>query len=73
MYDPIKMNPENQPQDDANIEVLVILDEIEHNTAVTKGWMTFFGILVIIGLVIYLTITFIGLKAFLTMFTSTLG
>ena len=73
MFDPIQMNPERQPQQDPNAEVLAKLAKIERNTAVTKGWMTFFGILVIISLVIYLVITFLGMATILNLFSSILG
>ncbi len=73
MYDPIKMNLESQPQQDPNAEVLVKLAKIERNTAATKGWLTFFGILVIIALAIYLVITFIGAAAIINIFSGILG
>ena len=73
MYDPIQMNPESQPQQDANAEVLAKLAKIERNTAATKGWLTFFGILVIITLVVYLVITFLGMATILNLFSGIMG
>ena len=73
MYDPIQMNPESQPQQDPNAEVLVKLAKIERNTAATKGWLTFFGILVIITLVVYLVITFLGMATILNLFSGIMG
>ena len=73
MYDPIKMNPTSQPQTDDNAEVLAKLAKIERNTAATKGWLTFFGILVIISLIAYLVITFVGAAAVIELFSNILG
>ena len=73
MYDPIQMNPESQPKQDANAEVLAKLAKIERNTAATKGWLTFFGILVIITLVVYLVITFLGMATILNLFSGIMG
>ena len=73
MYDPIQMNPESQPQQDPNAEVLAKLAKIERNTAATKGWLTFFGILVIITLVAYLVITFLGMATILNLFSGIMG
>ena len=73
MYDPIQMNPESQPQQDPNAEVLAKLAKIERNTAATKGWLTFFGILVIITLVVYLVITFLGMATILNLFSGIMG
>ena len=73
MTDQLRINSDYQSENAANIKVLAILDKIEHSTAVTKGWMTFFGILVIIALVIYLVITFMGMATILNLFTNILG
>ena len=73
MYDPIRMNPDNQLRDDANAAVLARLAKIECNTAATKGGLTVFGIAVTISFVAYLVITFIGAAAIINIFSSILG
>jgi hypothetical protein len=69
MSGPIQMNNQIQPERDLNLEVLETLIQINHNTKVIKGWVTFFGILVLIVLTIYLVITFVGAAAVLNLFT----
>jgi hypothetical protein len=72
MYDPIRMNNEIQPEKDINVEVLDALNQIQRNTKVIKGWVTFFGILVLIVLIGYLVITLVGAAAFLNLFSGIL-
>jgi hypothetical protein len=72
MYDPIRMNNEIQPEKDINVEVLDALNQIQRNTKVIKGWVTFFGILVLIVLIGYLVITLVGVAAFLNLFSGIL-
>ena len=41
-------------------ELLVVLEKIEHNTKVIKGWLIYFGILSIFGFLYYHMILLVG-------------
>lgn len=73
MYDPIKMNNEEKPEKDINTRVLETLIQIEQNTRVTKGWIGFFSVLILVAVIVYLFMTLVGVEAVRNFFSGLFG